>query len=124
MSRAKAPGVIDCPEHGGRAGRCNHCSTRLRIAEDLSTLKTILASGTSRSSADSAESGSSSATSSTDDLIIGEKVFGVKFGRKTIFVIGLSVVAILLIATIAFVLQLQKPKEGESAAERFRTLEQ
>ncbi len=133
MSRARAPGVIDCPvcrrelrlrpEHGGRAGRCNHCSTRLRIAEDLSTLKTILASRTSKSSADGTNAGSSSAASSADDLIIGEKVFGVKFGRRTIFIIGLSVVAILVIATIAFVLQLKGTKEQESAAERFRTLE-
>lgn len=133
MSRARAPGIIDCPvcrrelrlqaQHGGRIGRCNQCATRMRIAEDLSTVRTILTSDASKSSSNSSDAVSSSAANSADDLILGEKVFGVKFGRKTIFAIGLVVVALLLVAVITLVLQLKEPETLKQKADEFRSLE-
>ena len=114
VSKAKSVGIIDCPqcrnelrlvaEHAGRSGRCIQCATRLRIGADLMTL-TVLP----EPSPGSAGSSNSSATGSADDLIIGEKVFGVKLGPKAILGLGIGLLVIVATAAVLFFLQWVKP---------------
>ena len=114
VSKAQSVGIIDCPqcgnelrlvaEHAGRSGRCIQCATRLRIGVDLMTL-TVLP----EPSAGSVGSSNSSATASADDLIIGEKVFGVKLGPKAILGLGIGLLVIVGTAAVLFFLQWVKP---------------
>lgn len=57
----------------------------------------------------SAGSSNSSATGSADDLIIGEKVFGVKLGPKAILGLGIGLLVIVATAAVLFFLQWVKP---------------
>ena len=129
VSKAKMVGIIDCPqcrselrlrpEHAGRSGRCIQCKARLRIGADLMTL-TVL------SETDASGSSNSSATGSSDDLIIGEKVFGVKLSRKTIMGLGISLLVIVVIAAVMFLLQLMKPdleKQEQELQQRYQNRE-
>ncbi len=129
VSKAKMIGIIDCPqcrselrlrpEHAGRSGRCIQCTARLRIGADLMTL-TVL------SETDVPGSSNSSATGSSDDLIIGEKVFGVKLSRKTIMSLGISLLVIVVIAAVMFLLQLMKPdleKQEQELQQRYQNRE-
>ena len=132
VSKAKTAGIIDCPqcrkelrlraEHAGRRGRCIQCRTRLRIGADLMTL-TIM----SESSSDSNGSSNSSATSATDDLIIGEKVFGVKLSRKAIMGVGITLLVIVVTASVIFLQRLTKPdvekRERELQLQRYQNRE-
>ena len=125
VSKAKSVGIIDCPqcrkelrlraEHAGRSGRCIQCSTRLRIAADLMTL-TVLPepeTGPSRRS-------NSSASNSADDLIIGDKVFGMKLSRKTIVGLGIALLVIVVTASAIFLQQLMKPGLEKQEQERLQ----
>ena len=128
VSRAKSIGVIDCPrcqnevrlrpEHAGRWGRCVKCATRLQIAPDLSTLTVLPERIRSES-----KSSSSSASNSADDLIIGEKVFGMKLGRKSMYVLAIALVLALLAATVIFALQLTKEDPNTKSMNDFRSTE-
>ena len=114
VSRAKVAGVIDCPqcrkefrlrpEHAGRNGRCVQCATRLRIGADLMTL-TILP----ERSSDASGSSNYSAGSSVEDLIIGEKVFGLKLSKNVMLGLGAGLLVTVVAALVVFFLQLAKP---------------
>lgn len=114
VSRAKTVGVINCPncrkelrlrpEHAGRSGRCIQCQTRLRIGADLMTLTTRPEHGASGSaSSNSSESGSA------DNLIIGEKVFGIKLSRNAMMGLGTGLLVLVIVAVVVFVVQLITP---------------
>ena len=115
VSRVKKNGAIDCPncakefrlseKHAGKTGRCIKCQTRLRIAKNLTTVTTILPKD--QSEFGSAGS-SSSAANSADDLILGEKVFGVKFSRKVLLLLGIAMLAIVIGLIILFLNRLHR----------------
>jgi hypothetical protein len=124
-------GIIDCPqcrnelrlraEHAGRSGRCIQCRTRLRIAENLMTL-TVL----SEPSSDPEGSSNSSGSRSADDLIIGEKVFGLKLSRKAMLGLGVALLITVVAALVIFVLQLTQPdleKQEQKMKQRFQNRE-
>ena len=110
VSYAKSMGVINCPqcreelrlrpEDAGRSGRCMKCATRLQIGTDLLTLTEI--SGRT-------ESADSPAIILDDDLIIGEKVFGVTLSRKAMIGLGTALVVVVVTAAAIFLQQLMKP---------------
>jgi serine/threonine-protein kinase len=131
VSRSKTPGVINCPqcrkefrlrqEHAGRNGRCAQCATRLRIGADLMTL-TILP----ERSSDATGSSGSSGTGSAEDLIIGEKVFGLKLSRNAMLGLGGVLLIIVIAALVIFFLQLSKPdleKQERQMQQRFQNRE-
>ncbi len=110
VSYAKSMGVINCPqcreelrlrpEDAGRSGRCMKCATRLQIGTDLLTLTEISAR---------TESADSTAIILDDDLIIGEKVFGVTLSRKAMIGLGTALVVVVVTAAAIFLQQLMKP---------------
>jgi hypothetical protein len=131
VSRAKTAGVINCPqcrkefrlrpEHAGRNGRCVQCATRLRIGADLMTL-TILPERNS----DASGSSNSSAAGSAEDLIIGEKVFGLKLSRNAMLGLGAGLLVTVVAALVIFFLQLAKPdleKQEQEIRQRFQNRE-
>ncbi len=131
VSRAKTAGVINCPqcrkefrlrpEHAGRNGRCVECATRLRIGADLMTLTILPERGS-----DASGSSNSSATGSAEDLIIGEKVFGLKLSRNAMLGLGVGLLIIVVTALVIFILQLSKPdleKQEREMMHRFQNLE-
>ena len=131
VSRAKTAGVINCPqcrkefrlrpEHAGRNGRCVQCATRLRIGADLMTL-TILPDRSS----DASGSSNSSATASAEDLIIGEKVFGLKLSRNAMLGLGAALLITVVAALVIFILQLSRPdldKQEREMMQRFQNRE-
>ena len=111
VSYAKSMGVINCPqcreelrlrpEDAGRSGRCMKCATRLQIGTDLLTLTEISAR---------TESADSPAIILDDDLIIGEKVFGVTLSRKAMIGLGTVLVVVVVTAAAIFLQQLMKPE--------------
>ena len=131
VSRAKTAGVLNCPqcrkefrlrsEHAGRNGRCVQCATRLRIGADLMTL-TILPDRSS----DASGSSNSSASGSAEDLIIGEKVFGLKLSRNAMLGLGAGLLVTVVAALVIFFLQLAKPdleKQEREMLQRFQNRE-
>ena len=132
VSKARSVGIIDCPqcrkelrlrsEHAGRSGRCIQCRTRLRIAANLMTLTVLPEPGVGPSG-----SSNSSAGNSADDLIIGEKVFGVKLSRKAIIGLGIALLVIVVISAVIFLLRLTKPdlekRERELQLQRYQNRE-
>lgn len=129
VSLEKETGVIDCPkcgkelrlrqEHAGRTGKCIDCGVRLKIAEDLSRL-TVISKSQRKAHSGSADSSSGQRA---DDLIIGEKVFGLKLGRPAIFGIGIAMILALVIGVVALVVQILKTNQGPDPTEQYRTLE-
>jgi serine/threonine-protein kinase len=115
VSRVKKNGAINCPncgkefrlseKHAGKTGRCVKCQTRLRIAKNLATISTIPPT-------DPSEFGfagsSSSAANSADDLILGEKVFGIKLSRQSLLILGIAMLAIVIGTIILFMSRMQK----------------
>jgi serine/threonine protein kinase len=102
-SRVKKSGAVDCPncgkefrlseKHAGKTGRCVKCQTRLKIAKNLATISTIPPKDSSDFSyTDSSSSGANSA----DDLILGEKVFGIKLSRRSLFILGIVLLGIVI----------------------------
>jgi hypothetical protein len=81
------------------------CQTRLRIAKNLATISTIPPT-------DPSEFGfagsSSSAANSADDLILGEKVFGIKLSRQSLLILGIAMLAIVIGTIILFMSRMQK----------------
>ena len=131
VSKAKSVGIINCPqcrkelrlrpEHAGRRGSCVQCKTRLRIGADLMTLTTI-----PERDADESSSSNSSTAGSADDLIIGEKVFGLKLSRKAMLGLGVALLITVVAALVIFVLQLTKPdleKQEQEMMQRFQNRE-
>lgn len=131
VSRAKTAGVINCPhcrkefrlrsEHAGRNGRCVQCATRLRIGADLMTL-TILP----ERSSDASGSSNSSAGGSAEDLIIGEKVFGLKLSRNAMLGLGAALLVTVVAALVIFFVQLAKPdleKQEQQMLQQFQNRE-
>jgi hypothetical protein len=131
VSKAKTAGVINCPqcrkelrlrrEHAARNGRCVQCATRLRIGPDLMTL-TILPERDS----DASGASNSSASGSVEDLIIGEKVFGLKLSRNAMLGLGAALLVTVVTALVIFVLQLSKPdleKQEKEMIQRFQNRE-
>lgn len=115
VSRVKKNGAADCPncgkefrltdKHAGKTGRCVKCQTRLRISKNLSTITTIL----QRNESDFSYAGSSSSGSnSADDLILGEKVFGIKLSRRSLFILGIVLLGIVIGTVILFMSREQK----------------
>ncbi|RLT20297.1 MAG: serine/threonine protein kinase [Planctomycetota bacterium] len=112
VSYAKSMGVINCPqcreelrlrpEDAGRSGRCMKCATRLQIGTDLLTLTEI--------SARTESADSPAIILDDDDLIIGEKVFGVTLGRKAMIGLGTVLVVVVVTAAAIFFQQLMKPE--------------
>lgn len=120
VSRLKRNGAFDCPncgkefrlseKHAGKTGRCVKCQTRLRIAKNLSTITTIPPKDASDFSyGDSSSSGANSA----DDLILGEKVFGIKLSRQSMFILGIALLGI-VIGTVSLFLNRMKNTELEN----------
>ena len=71
-------------------------------------------------------SSNSSSTNSADDLIIGEKVFGVKLSRKAMVGLGIALLVIVVTAAVIFVLQLKKPgleKQEQELRQRYQNRE-
>ena len=72
-------------------------------------------------------SSNSSAGNSADDLIIGEKVFGVKLSRKAIMGLGIALLVIVVISAVIFLLRLTKPdlekRERELQLQRYQNRE-
>ena len=119
VSRVKKNGAIDCPncrkefwlseKHAGKTGRCVKCQTRLKIARNLATISTIPPKDfRDFSDTDS----SSSAANSADDLILGEKVFGFKLSRQSLFVLGI-VLLVIVIGSLSSFLNRMKNAEIE-----------
>ncbi len=134
VSRVKKNGAFDCPncrkelrlseKHAGKTGRCVQCQTRLRIAKNLATLTTIpqKAAG-DLSYADSSSSGANSA----DDLILGEKVFGIKLSRRSLFILGIVLLIVVIGTVTLFLNRLQKvdlEKREQELQHRFQNHEQ
>jgi len=129
VSRARGNGVFDCPncgkefrlseKHAGKTGRCVKCQTRLRIAQNLKTITTILPKDASDSNyADSSASGSNSA----DDLILGEKVFGIKLSRRSLLILGIVLLGIVMGTVTLVMSRVQKAeleKREREIQERF-----
>jgi len=131
VSQAKSAGIIDCPqcrkelrlraEHAGRSGRCIQCGTRLRIAANLMTLTVLPEPGVGPSG-----SSNSSAGNSADDLIIGEKVFGLKLSRKAMMGLGIALLAIVVTSAVIFAIQLMRPdldKQKQEQLQRYQNRE-
>jgi hypothetical protein len=131
VSKARSVGIIDCPqcrkelrlrsEHAGRSGRCIQCNTRLRIAANLMTLTVLPEPGVGPSG-----SSNSSASNSTDDLIIGEKVFGVQLSRKALMGLGIALIVIVVTSAVIFAIQLLRPdleKQKQEQLHRYQNRE-
>lgn len=128
VAKAVSPGVFNCPvcsrqlklrpEHAGRIGRCVQCQTRLSIAADLKWIRVVSGSHGS--------SGSSSSNSHTDDVLIGDSVFGWRFGRRTLLLIGAAMLLIAIFGVSFFVHQLTKTdleKERQKLHQQFQNRE-
>lgn len=75
---------------------------------------------------DEASSSNSSMAGSADDLIIGEKVFGLKLSRKAMLGLGVALLITVVAALVIFVLQLTKPdleKQEQEMMQRFQNRE-
>ena len=80
----------------------------------------------SESNSDSNGGSNSSASRSADDLIIGEKVFGVKLRRKAMMGLGIALLVIVVTSAVIFVLQLRKPgleKQEQELLQRYQNRE-
>ena len=80
----------------------------------------------SESNSDSNGSSNSSASRSADDLIIGEKVFGVKLSRKAMMGLGIALLVIVVTSAVIFVLQPRKPgleKQEQELLQRYQNRE-
>lgn len=85
------------------------CQTRLKIAKNLATISTIPRKDSSGFSfTDSSSSGANSA----DDLVLGEKVFGIKLSRQSMFILGV-VLLVIVIGTVSLFLNRMKNAELE-----------
>ena len=115
VSRVKKNGAVDCPncgkefrlseKHAGKTGRCVKCQTRLKIAKNLATISTIPPKdSTGLSFTDSSSSGANAA----DDLILGEKVFGIKLSRQSMFILGIVLLVIVIGTVTLFMNGIQK----------------
>ncbi len=88
-------------EHRGRRGRCIQCGIRLQISQDLKSLFQL---------PDSSASGSSS-SSASDDLVLGEEVFGVRFSRRQILWLGIGLLVVVVVSSLAVWSFVNKPDE-------------
>ena len=84
-------------EHAGRIGRCIQCQTRLSIATDLKLIQVL---------DDMASSESNVAGNSADDLLVGDSLFGVRFGRRTLLLIGGVTLLLAIVGVAIFINQL------------------
>ncbi|WP_166820248.1 serine/threonine protein kinase [Thalassoroseus pseudoceratinae] len=124
VSKGK-PGLVPCPkckkelplrpEHKGRRGRCIHCRTLLMVGKELNSLKYIeevqhstavrsrpqlqmegaggLPPKISRKKSDSTSANNS------EELLLGEEVFGMWMSKRTITVLGAVLILVCLGAT-------------------------
>ncbi len=115
VSRVKKNGAVDCPncgkefrlseKHAGRIGRCVKCQVRLKIARNLAVISTIPPKDASEFSYTDS---SSSAANSADDLILGERVFGLKLSRQSLLILGIAMLAVVIGTIILFLNRQQK----------------
>lgn len=84
-------------EHAGRIGRCIQCQTRLSIATDLKLIQVL---------DDIASSESNAAANSADDLLVGDSLFGVRFSRRTLLLIGSATLLMAIVGIAIFINQL------------------
>jgi hypothetical protein len=106
------------PEHAGRIGCCVKCQSRLSIAADLSLIRVL--SGPSGSS----ESGS--ASNMADDILVGDSVFGWRFSRKQLLLIGIVMLILAIFGVSLFVHQLTHTdlsKERQKMEQQFQNRE-
>ncbi len=110
QSAAKRSGVLSCPvcdrqlrlrpEHAGKIGRCIQCQTRLFIADDICSVRCL----------DDVSSSSIASTgaSSSDDLVLGDSVFGVRLSKRSLVLIGVLMLMATVLGTALFIHQLTK----------------
>jgi len=131
VSYAMSAGIINCPqcrkqlrlraEDAGRSGRCVKCATRLQIGADLMTLTELLSRGDGQTG-----SADSSAIVLDDDLIIGEKVFGVRLSRNAMIGLGIALAVIVVTAAVVFLQQMMEPareKQEQELRHRYQNRE-
>ena len=109
ISRGKR-GLVDCPackeslplreEHAGRIGRCRHCNVRLKVGKNLSTLRTLPEAGSQKKA-------------STEDVVLGEKVFGWQLSQGKILALAGALIAVLVIATALLTNFFSKPSDQD-----------
>ena len=124
ISKGK-PGLVACPkckvdlplrpEHKGRRGRCIHCRTLLLVGKDLTTLKYIEESqqstvarsrpqlqmqGGSALPPRMSRKKSDSSTGNSQEILLGEEVFGMWMSKRTITILGAVLILVCLVATV------------------------
>lgn len=81
---------LPVPEkYGGQIGRCIHCKVRVRVGDNAESLEVL-------------PEKKSSESSTSQELIIGEKVFGVEIPRRLVAGLVLGLVGILIVIAILF----------------------
>lgn len=131
-------GRVKCPscsrvlplkdEHAGRRGKCIHCQARLEIGTDLRTLTLLTTSSGRQVSPGAARSGDtsrggSSATSRHsvgDDLVIGEKLFGLDLSRRAALFIFFALIVVVVATSIFIGIYSQRDIDKERADDLLR----
>ncbi|MEQ9410822.1 MAG: serine/threonine-protein kinase [Fuerstiella sp.] len=138
VSRGRS-GAVECPAcrqllplkpmHAGRTGRCIHCRVRLSVSEDLTTLTRIRAENSDwysgsgnlpprRKKRDRKGGGQ---TGETDELLLGEKVFGWKVGKKPAILIAAVLLLALITATVVLTVNLTGPTPEEEKKQEVKS---
>jgi serine/threonine-protein kinase len=108
------PGLVNCPRcqnalpldprHAGLTGRCIHCNIRLRIGDNAASLKVI-------PNAKRTMTRSGKVRKPSEELAIGEKVFGFQMSRKAATLLVILLLGIILAAAVGLTLFTAKPEQ-------------
>ncbi len=105
------------PEHAGQRGKCIHCKSRLEIGKDLKSLTLITASSPRLSvrSGDTSRGGSSATSRHPvgEDILIGEKMFGLDLSKKAAISIFFALITVVVGASIFIGVYSSRDKEKE-----------
>jgi serine/threonine protein kinase len=118
-------GLVKCPHcqvplplrpiHSGRRGRCIHCHAALKISKDLNKLW-LLSSNSEGSGKNSGRSNKS------QELIIGEEVFGWKLSKKSAAFMAAGLLIMTLIATVYLTVFVTKESEADRLEQKVNAL--
>lgn len=111
-------GLVPCPHckealplkqvHGGRKGRCRRCQSRLKVSKDLTRLYLLAAITEAGEKSEAARQANAS-----DELILGEEVFGWKLDKSQAIAVALITVTMLMAATVYITVFLNAETEAE-----------